>query len=267
MSNWSYRIENLSLWFQGGIRKNVLILLGVSLILLFPVYLVGNLGARIWDITPINLFKSDFGLVVNNIKLKRTDPAISKSQLIELINNENILYASINNSVNKNIGFSPLVYNVQILDKQKTIIKDEVKTTYLLPEEVKYISSNSFSGGDEIKIKIDWDKTITKKYNPNTPNKFKNAKINIRNSSVANLENNNVRVYSILKNQENFEIKNLDVNYILRDSRDNIVGIGSYQFNGFAPNTEREIDLIFPKHKDKTATTLDLRYSINYFNN
>jgi hypothetical protein len=53
----------------------------------------------------------------------------------------------------------------------------------------------------------------------------------------------------------------------LRDSRDNIVGIGSYQFNGFAPNTEREIDLIFPKHKDKTATTLDLRYSINYFNN
>ena len=263
MNDWTYRLENFSLWFQGGVRRNIIVLLGIAVILLFPMYLLGGLLAKFWDTIPANATRSDTALTINNVKIKKSEPIIARSQIIELINNENILYTSINNSVNKNIGFYPLVYNVQILDKQGAIITDETKISYLLPEEVKYVMANSNDGGSEIKISIDWDKTVSKKYNPNSINRLKTTKINIRNASVTDI-GKDVKVYGILKNEENFGIQSLDVNYILRDARDNVVGIGTYQFNGLEPNKERELNVLFPKHKDKTATSLDLRYSINY---
>jgi hypothetical protein len=56
----------------------------------------------------------------------------------------------------------------------------------------------------------------------------------------------------------------VDILYIIRDTRESVVGIGEYSFQGFFPDTERDMQLEYPKPLDRTASSVEIRVMVNY---
>jgi hypothetical protein len=73
-----------------------------------------------------------------------------------------------------------------------------------------------------------------------------------------------ILVYAYFKNNDFLTVKSVDVLYIIRDTQQAVVGIGSYNFKGFLPGSERDMQIPYPKPKDRVAKFVELRWYVNY---
>jgi hypothetical protein len=259
VDNLQTKIERWSIYFQGGIRRFVLIFLGVCIILSAPFYFFGQFSSYL--IGQINLNK---GSIVNLKKEDVKDFQISKTQIVNLKNGSKDLYVSVNNRDNPNIGFSPWVYTIQVLDKSGAIISQETVRSFLLPGENTFVTTRNEDGqGEQIQI-ITEPSTNPVKYNPNNTKTIQ-PKIKIQSSSIINEEaNSDLIVKAVLLNEDLNTVKSVNILYLIRDSRDSVIGIGTYSFNGFNPESERSFELTHPKPANREPKILDLRWSVNY---
>ncbi len=264
--NLQYKIENLSLYFQGGIRRSILIFTGVSIALLAPIYFLGQLSSNLWFNTSANPNKFDSSNIVNPKNLSEEPLIFSDTQIVRLIGGENTLYTTINNKANSEIGYWPFIYSIQSLDKDDKVIFQKRAQTYILPGQTKYIVLPNTTG-EKLKI-IREPETKAVSYNPNQIGIYREPKIVIKDQTVVKDEKSNtLKVKAIFKNDDQLYINLVDVLYIIRDSRQSVVGIGEYTFESFYPGTEKNIEIDYPMPLNRLATQPDIRWSINYLDN
>ena len=255
-----YRVENLSIAFQGGVRRGIIIFAGVCLVLLAPVYFGGSASA--------NLFRNTWFDSKNDIipkDLNQANYQVSETEIVPLASGEKALYISVNNKENSTTGYFPWVYTLQITSKDGTLLDQQKFSSYLLPEEVKYLTLNS---ADPSAVKLTLiEEPATQKvfYNPNANNNQKKPDIQIRNDQIIQQPGTNkIKISAIFKNNTEFFIEKVDILFLVRDSRQSVVGIGVFNFSGFVAGSERIIDLDYPKPLDREARFLDLRWAVNY---
>jgi hypothetical protein len=260
-----YRTENLSLYFQGGVRRSVLIFAGICLVLLAPTYFLGQQISNLWSQAPFNPNRFNSKNIVIAKILTEREMQIGETQVATLANGENTLYLTINNKVNPEIGFFPFVYTVQILSRDDVVVTQQKYRSYILPGEIKYVVARSADpAGQKLKI-IREPETQAVNYNPNQTGIVKQPNIVIKDQSVRSIPGTkNLQVRAVFKNEDQVYVDDVDVLYIIRDTRESVVGIGEYSFQGFLPNTEREVVLEYPQPNDRVASQADIRWSVNY---
>lgn len=261
----SQKIETLNLYFQGGVRRSVLVVCIILVILSVPSYFIGQLTSALWANTDLNPGKLDRRIFVKDKIVTQQEYSIDRSSIVPLANGEVVLYSTVNNRNNPYIGYNPFVYRIQILDNQGTVLDEKIEESYLLPGEFKYVLATTKNSSATRLVITPLPQTKAVLFNPfklNLANKFN---VEIRNPVVRNLDNSQeLEVLAFVKNQELIEIRNLDLLYIIRDDRDRVVGIGKYRVDFLKSGEEKEFILRYPKPKYRTATRLDLRSFVNY---
>lgn len=255
-----YRVNNLKSYFKGGVKKPILILGLFALMLSYPMFYLGGLSSGLYKNTWFNGKK-----IVQEVSKKKATYTVGTTEAIELANGFKDLYVPINNKINTEFGLNPWVYNLQVLDKDDVIIKQNVVRSYLLPGSSTYvIASNVDSKGVKIKI-VDDPQTVESSYNPNLGRLFQEPNVIVTTTSFTPIESTQeIRVRAVLKNNDLITIGSLNVLYLLRDSRQNIVGIGMYELGGLFPGTERELIVNYSKPKDKETNFVEVRWFTNY---
>jgi hypothetical protein len=257
---FQYNVENMSMWFQGGVRRSIVIFFVAGLVLLAPFYYLGQLSSYLYK----NVwFDGDNGFIPKQLTI--TDYSVSQSQVAPLINGQRDIYVAIDNKTNKTIGYFPWVYTVQILDKNNTILSQDTVRSYLLPGDVTYvIGKNRDSQGEKMNI-IKEPATQAVSYNPLANSVLKRPEIEVLSSGFKDTTNpEEILVYAYFKNNDFLTVKSVDVLYIIRDTQQAVVGIGSYNFKGFLPGSERDMQIPYPKPKDRVAKFVELRWYVNY---
>lgn len=257
--NLQRRIENASLYFQGGVRRTIVIITLVVLVLLAPIYFLGQLSSslfkQVW-------FDSANAVIPKNITVNNYD--ISETQIVPLADGSKDLYVSVSNKRNPEIGYYPWNYTLQILNAQDQIISQETVKSYLLPDETKFIVARSDDPTAQ-KIRITEDSTTKSTlYNPDSPLSAKNPNIEIRQQRLTANDDGTVTVFAQFKNNDIVVVQTIDVLYIIRDTRQSVVGIGTFQFNGFFPDKLRDFTITYPAPEGREPKFLDLRWSVNY---
>lgn len=265
LDNLSRNVETASIYFQGGVRRSILVFLGIGLILLAPSYFLGQLVSTAWSNSDLNPSKIENKQIVNQKLILENNFSIDRSQLVPLINEETVLYTTINNRSNSVIGYWPFVYRLQVLDNKGTIIQEKIESSYLLPGEVSYIIANPGNNQGTRLVVSPEPESNPVLFNPFGSTLKDRVNIQVRNNSVTEKPNTDLlEIRAILKNVDLVEIKALNILYIIRDSRDRVVGIGKYKIDYLAPGTEKEFFLTYPKPKFRRANRLDIRTFVNY---
>jgi hypothetical protein len=269
-----YQIENLGLWFQGGVRRNILIFFVACLIIAAPGYFLAGQLSKSWFTAPFNPWGLKSESIIKDKYIPEQKLEISNTQTLDLKDGSRQFYVSISNKLNPLIGYFPFVYDLQILDSNNQLIDQKTETRYLLPEQVRFaIWEQPDSRGTKLQVIINKDKTKLVYYNPNSQTiKMPNLVVidtgcKIRNQTP--FMNVNFRA----KNQSRFGVDNIDSVYLVYDSRGNIVGIGEFKFTDFKANEERTIDLPYLQPKtfiENTNNTscsplkIEVRLSVNF---
>lgn len=253
------KLENASLYFQGGVRRNILIIAGVAVVLLAPSYFGGQLISRLY-----RQVWYDKDNQVNSKVITVNTYDISDTQIVQLSNGTRDLYVAVSNKRNQEIGYSPWNYTVQLLSGNDQIIKQERITSYLLPDDTKYIVVNT-DDPTATKIRITEENGTTPVlYNPLSPLTAKIPNIEIRQQTLQVNPDNSVQIIAQFKNNDIVRVEKINVLYIVRDTRQAVVGIGTLEFSGFLPGTLRDFSLNYPTPSGREPKFIDLRWSVNY---
>jgi hypothetical protein len=255
-----YRLNSLKSYFRGGIRKSIWIIGGVSLVMSVPLYFAGNYASQLYKPSWFNNKQ-----IVLEVANKKNTYKLGLTEAVTLSNGLQDLYLSVDNKKNTQSGLSPWVYNLQILDKDNVIIRQDTVRSYLLPGSSTYIiAKNVDPNGVKINI-VDDEQTIEAPYNPNLGKLFQEPKIIVTTSTLSPTENSDeIRIRAVLKNEDLIKINSIDVMYLLRDNRQDIVGAGTFKLGGLTPGTERELIVDYPKPKDKETKFVEIRWFTNY---
>jgi hypothetical protein len=257
--------ENLVLELQSGVRKWVLITAILCLFLSYPTYLLSTQLANVWFYNlDINPNKFDGKVIVVPKTVEENEIRLDTSNYVDLSNGKRLIYTFIDNRLNRNLGYFPLYYNKQVIDKNNNVLTQTQETSYLLPGESKYISAYS-DNPNAVAITIDKQpNTQTIAYNPNSNPNLKTPDLQIRDKTVLVKDKNTLTLRTSIKNPTNLVIKNVNLAMLVRDAQDSIIGVQDYSFQGLVPNEEREVIVDYPAPKNRTAKSLDVRYSVNY---
>lgn len=259
------QIETASLYFQGGVRRSVVVFSLVVVVIVFPVYLVGQTAAALWFKAPFNPAGFQEKNLIRPYQIDQTEYTLARTQFVPLQGDETILYTTINNRANQEIGYDPFVYRLQVVNNVGAIVDEKIVNTYLLPGEVKYIIAEPESTQGSRLIISPLPETQPVKYNPEADNLAKRVNVEVRNPAVSeNLSQTKLIIQADIKNNDLVNLRELDLLYIIRDDRDKIVGIGSFKLENMKPYEERKFNLEYPKPKFRRATRLEIRPSINY---
>lgn len=262
--NLQYSLETASIHFQGGVRRPLFIMMGVCFVLLIPFYLLGQVVAGFWANSEYNLDRIFYENMQNPKTTKIYNYTVGRTQRVPL-RGETVLYTTINNLNNPEIGYNPLAYTIQVLDINGEIIFSERQEGFLLPNEVKYVITNpKKEEAFELRL-IEEPQTNPILSNPNA-NNFSNIlnDIDIRNQTVREIDENNLEVRAIIKNNSLIEIRKLEILYIIRGNRDRVIGIGQRTVENLLPEEEREFLARYPKARYRRARSADIRVRVNY---
>lgn len=261
----SRQIETASLYFQGGVRRSVLIFAGICIVLMAPAFFLGQSMSAIWSTLPANSDRIQNKNIYIEKILSENDYSIDRSQLVPLSSGGTVLYTTINNRQNQDYGYYPFVYRVQVLDIQNTIIYEKIEQSYLLPGDIKYVVvSPGDDRGVSLRVSTEPD-TRTLLYNPQAINLSKRINIEVRNPTVTDGDGEaSLVLRASIKNNDIVRLKVVDLMYLIRDNRDRVVGIGQYKLENLQAGEEREFYLTYPKPRYRRATRLDIRTFVNY---
>ena len=259
--------ENILLELQNGVHRWVLILFAVAIVLSYPSYLLGSYASSFWFYSSnFNTSKFDNRNIVSNKKIVEKEVSLDTPSYIDLVNNQRLIYSFLNNRQNKTVGYNPFVYKLQVLDENGTVLSDEIKTTYLLPGEAKYIAAYTNSS-KAVSLSIQkMPESDAVDYNPEANPFLREPELDIREKTIEEKNKTTLLLKTSFKNSTKFFIQDVDVTILIRDSQDSVVGIQDYKMSGLVSGENRDIRLEYPKPKNRTAKSLDVRYSVNYLN-
>jgi hypothetical protein len=255
------KIEQISIFFQGGLRRGVLYFLGIVLLLLWPFQYVGIYTSRF-----IGRRLIDKSITVSNPINSQAKPLISeKTTVIQLSNNQRDMFLTIDNKENKSVGFSPYIYKLSMYSDQGTLLNTEIINSYILPGDIKYIVKRDATGTANKLTLEEQTGTQAVDYNP-IANPFQRLpKIDVESTKITKNEDNTVTVSGLFNNRDKLAVETVDVLYIIRDRREQITGIGTYKFNGFTAGSIRDFEATHPNHIKLDPQFVEVRWETNYF--
>ncbi len=262
--NLQRQTENISIWFQGGVRRSVIIFSIIVICLLAPIYFLGIFSSSSWFRLFVNPNKLDIASYYIPKFIPQNPLITSPTQTVPLKDGSNELYFSINNKDNPEIGFYPFVYDIQVLDKNGAAINQETRSTYILPGDTRYITYKSQDGRADKLIINRSDRTVPIYYNPLSKKLKKpdlvisNEKYNIRTFT------NYMTISFTLKNRDKVNIKNVDVIFTVRDKQDSIIGVGDFVVSDVKPGEQRGLDIPYTQHLDRTPATVEIIPLVNF---
>lgn len=254
---------------KAGAKKWVLIMFGMVLVLTYPVYLLTIQVTKFWfynvPFNPQKFINKEF---VNNKNLIKADVEVVSSSYVDLVDGRRLIYTFLDNHNNKNIGFDPFTFKKKLLDNKNQTVEESFDKVYLLPGQTQYIFAYT-ENLDAVSISIQKQAdTLQVDYNPDANDFLKMPEFDIRQNLVEDSpeegEQNLLRIRASIKNTTKFRYKKVDFIMLIRDTLDTVIGVQNYSFNEFLPDEEREIRLKYPKAIDKTAKSLDVRYSVDF---
>jgi hypothetical protein len=258
------KVEDVALDLQSGVRKWVLITVGVAVVFAFPVYLLGNQISKWWFYNLGWTNRFDNKNFLNTKKFAQQQVNLEGAEYIDLVDGRRLIYSFLDNRQNRIVGYNPFVYKLQIINQQGETISDEIKNTYLLPAEAKYIAAYT-RDLNAVSLSIQkLDDTNPVEYNAAANELLKPVELEIREQTVEDADKDNLMLKTTIKNSTRYFIKNVDLVMLIRDGQDSVIGVQDYKISGFLPNENREVKLRYPKSKNRTAKSLDVRYSVNY---
>lgn len=263
-NSFSYKIENLSLWFQGGVRRGFLFFGLVIMILCVPLYFLSTFVSGVWFKSNLNPFGLDSNSYFIQKDIQVQEVIISNSQLVKLKDGSNELYLSINNKANPEVGFLPYVYDLIVKNERGEIIDQAKKATYILPGEISYIVYRSQNGeGTDLSIRQNEE---SKKffYNPFS-NIYKKPKIEISNTRFKERTSTDIlEINFTITNNDLMDVKEVDLLYIIRDNRESIVGIGDFKVLNLASGDQKSINIPYIQPRDRAPRLVNIDWRVNY---
>jgi formylmethanofuran dehydrogenase subunit B len=107
IGDWEYQLENITIWFQGGVRKWVFISLAIMLVSCIPLYfIVSGINSVIFNTFSYN---QDVNFKKKEIPEKPIE--YSATKILNLKNGSKDLYMIIDNKLNAEIGYYPIPKN------------------------------------------------------------------------------------------------------------------------------------------------------------
>lgn len=257
-------MENLILWFQGGVRRSVLIFAGICMILIVPFFFLGTVISNFWSVAPINPTRNNFETKYASKIIPEKDLIISSSQNISMLDGTRVIYVSLDNKANVEVGYYPFVYNLQVLDENGSLIKEEVGLeTYILPQSIKFLNFSTDSRASRVNIKKT-PRTQKILFNQNSKRK-KDVNLQVLEPKVEDITfTNNLKISGKIRNSDTAFVKKFDILYTIRDTRQLVSGIGYLGIENLSPGEERRFELLYPKAEGRTATVLEVLPIINY---
>ena len=86
----------------------------------------------------------------------------------------------------------------------------------------------------------------------------------VRNELTDLVKNSNLTAAVTLRNNDNIFIEQMNLLYLVRDSRGAVVSGGTTTINGFASGTSRDLNIEYTRPLDRIPRTLEIRWSVNY---
>jgi hypothetical protein len=256
-----YRLENISIYFQGGVRRSVLIATGVVLVLLTPAFFTGKFISSVYANSYLELKE----FAVQPVKTIY-DYEIGKTNKTMLLDGNSVLYLAVNNKKNIDVGYYPWNYSVEILDDQGNIITSKQSfSSYLLPNDNKYLVVNAPGNATEMRV-LEEPGTIKQNYNPNA-NPLQSIPNIETDREVVTVDkvNQNMTVYGVLRNRDRRTIRRLDVVYLVRNIEEQVIFAGTASFNNFIRETDREFNITnLPLPQGSEPSKLSILWSVNY---
>jgi len=267
-NNFLYKIESLVINFQSGVRRGVLIAAGILLLLTIPFYFIGQVIASFWMYNSANSNALELVEFFNPKTTTFYNYTVDRSQIVPLANGENVLYTTINNKENPTVGYFPYFYRVQVLNEAGDLVFENQAQTYILPGDIKYIVVNPGNNqGYKLNITEEPQTTATL-FNP-FANNFANIvnQVQVRNPQIIeNEDGQTLDLSAEIKNNSLIEILEVDILYIVRGTRDKVIGIGQQQIINLEAGEEREVFIKYPRPRHRRPLRLDMRIQINYLN-
>jgi len=255
-----FQIESFLLYVKRDVRNRFWIILIVSLVLAYPFILLGGVSSSLFRAGDLQ-----FQSIVSLKNVQQQNYVISEVQAVDLVGGQKLLYATINNKQNTQVGFWPWVYEFEVLDSSQNVLEKQRINSYLLPEEVKFVTvTTSKTGADSLKISEIPSQTQAVIYNSQASQVLQMPNISLLRNEVLQASAKNSQISITLRNDDNVFIEALDVLYLIRDSRGAVIGAETTRLNGFAPATTRDISLNYPQATDRIARTVEVRWSVNY---
>jgi hypothetical protein len=266
MPNVERLIENLSIWFQGGVRRWVIIFSGVCLLLLAPFYFLASFISSLWFVTPFNPWKYNDTQLVTKKLIPERQIDISETQVVLLKDGSKELYLSLNNKDNPEIGYSPYVYDLSVLDDKGSVIDQQQRQSYLLPGDIRYVVYRSNDNQASKLVLKKNSKSVPVYYNPNSDRyKKPNLEILNKNFSIRTFTDQLTLTFTI-KNNEKKKINVIDIIFTIRDARDSVVGIGDMIINDLDAQSQKDISITYTQPLERQPKLVDIVWSVNYLN-
>jgi hypothetical protein len=267
--NFESTLNNVIGELKAGAKKWVLILFGIVVVFSYPIYFLTIQVTKFWFYNvPFNPQKYVNKQFVNSKSIGLANIEVVRSSYVDLVDGKRLIYTFLDNHNNKNIGFDPYVFKKQLLNASNQTVEESFDKVYLLPGQTQYIFAYT-ENLDAVSIAVQkQDDSVQVDYNPESSEFLKMPEFDIRQNMVEDSpvegEQNLLRLRASVKNTTKFRYKKVDFIMLVRDTLDTVIGVQNYSFNEFLPDEEREIRLTYPKAIDKTAKSLDLRYSVNF---
>ncbi len=264
--NWKYYLTRLDyvkfLWIHVTVWITAIILA----LLVQPFYnTVGPLVANVYT-----QYINPQPNIVNPKTIAAEPYEIGRTNVIDLVNGQKIMFVSINNKPNPTVGFFPWVYTYQVLSSDGEVLEQRTRgSEFLLPGEQTYIvvySRNPLAS--ELRIQPNDVDSVLVPHNPDSPNFLQPPDIEQRQATLTENESGqSYRVYLLYKNNDRLDVNRLDFIYLLRDRSGQIVGINSSFLTGFKAGSQREalvLDQPIPVDEPERIPLLESITRVNY---
>lgn len=262
IGDWEYQLENITIWFQGGVRKWIFISLGIMLVSCIPLYfIIAGINSAIF-----NTFSYNKDIVFRNKEVPEKPIEYSPTKVLNLKDGSKELYMLIDNKYNVEIGYYPFVFELVVQDKDGNTLYQKNHNTYLLPNDVRYISYRSTDPNATTLI-IRKNENQTKKvyYNPYS-NILKNPRIKVSNASFqVRSFTDLLYLNATIKNEEKITIKNIDLLLMVKNRSGNDIGLASYSVDLLNPLEQKEVGPIeYFQSENSDPVQVDVIWQVNY---
>ena len=262
IGNWEYQLENITIWFQGGVRKWVFISLAIMLVSCVPLYfIVTSINSAIFNTFSYN---QDINFKKKEIAEKPIE--YSNTKALNLKDGSKDLYMIIDNKLNAEIGYYPFVFDLIVQDKNGNTLYQKTHDAYLLPNDVRYVTYRSTdSNASKLVIRKNEEETKKVYYNPYS-NLLKNPKIKISNTSFqVRSFTDLLYLNATIKNEEKVGIKNIDLLLMIKSRSGDDIGLSSYNLSLLNPLEQKEIGPIeYIQSENADPVQVDVIWQVNY---
>ncbi len=194
---------------------------------------------------------------INNIEILSIKVIPSQDCFYDLV-------AQIKNP-NQNYGSGNISYKFELYDTQDNLISEYPGSTYILPNQTKYILKIKAESDIPVKqikfsfISVEWEKL--EDYQP--------PKLGVQQKEyrlLGDQEPGFSQARAILINKTNFDFDKIDIDILLFDSYDRLVGINTNEIRTFLADEERDFISIWFDTIDGEVASFKIEVETNIFN-